>query len=672
MSSAQNVQTVRERIIELARSIEKLSKSDVPPETFFHEFLKRVVAAIGARAGAVWLLNDRRQLQLYCEHNLRDTGFYQNPNAQSVNQRILIDVMGHGQACTLSPDDQDVELPTNDLLILAALVRDKQCVGVVEIFQRAETPPQARPGFLQFVEHVTGYACRYLERQKETTPAAQQKHLSEEFEEFLLQLHASLDAKEVAAVAANDGRLLIGCDRLSVAVQYGKKTVIRAISGQDSVNQRANLVRKMTALASKVIQMREPLIYTGRVEHLPPQIEEPLADYIQESGSRMVIVWPLFETEPLVEEEEDETTGRRKEKERKPIGGLVVEQISHSEPRPGVLENIELISNHVAEALTNARTYERLFLLPVWRFLGRCFRWLEGRNWLKVLGALLLVVAAILGLVFVPRDYRVTCEGRLMPVVQHDVFAPWDGEVVEIYVQSGQRVAKGEPLLRLRNDELESELVATKNELIEKQELLFALRAQLDEAIKTADRENQIRLQGQIAETQIQIDAIQEQLEILQKRHDRLTVRAPIAGVVPTFQIEQLLLHRPVQRGEKLLEVMDDTGPWRLELEVEEHRVGHILRAQRERNDPHLEVEFALATNIESTYHGKLDRLATRTNASEKKGSIVLAYVSLDADQLPVRRIGAEVRAKINCGKRSLGYVLFGDVIEFCQKYFWL
>jgi hypothetical protein len=31
-------------------------------------------------------------------------------------------------------------------------------------------------------------------------------------------------------------------------------------------------------------------------------------------------------------------------------------------------------------------------------------------------------------------------------------------------------------------------------------------------------------------------------------------------------------------------------------------------------------------------------------------------------------RIGAEVRAKISCSDRSLGYVLFGDVIEFIQK----
>lgn len=38
----------------------------------------------------------------------------------------------------------------------------------------------------------------------------------------------------------------------------------------------------------------------------------------------------------------------------------------------------------------------------------------------------------------------------------------------------------------------------------------------------------------------------------------------------------------------------------------------------------------------------------------------------------PHPQIGAEVIAKINCGKKPLGYVLFGDVIEFLRKRLWL
>jgi len=47
----------------------------------------------------------------------------------------------------------------------------------------------------------------------------------------VLELHQSLDAREVAMVAVNDGRILLGCDRLSVAYRRGRKTVIKAISG---------------------------------------------------------------------------------------------------------------------------------------------------------------------------------------------------------------------------------------------------------------------------------------------------------------------------------------------------------------------------------------------------------------------------------------------------------
>ena len=38
--SNSNVQEVRDRIIQLAREIEEFSKSNVPPQTFFQEFLR--------------------------------------------------------------------------------------------------------------------------------------------------------------------------------------------------------------------------------------------------------------------------------------------------------------------------------------------------------------------------------------------------------------------------------------------------------------------------------------------------------------------------------------------------------------------------------------------------------------------------------------------------------
>ena len=396
------VKEVRERIIQLAREIEEFSKQSIPPKDFFTEFLKRVVGAVGARAGVIWLRSNANRLELFAELNLDKTSFKDNPNAMQANQKLLTDVLSNGQACTHQPGETQSELPTEDMLVLAALQQNKEVVGVVQIFQRADTPKQARPGFLQFVEQMTGYACRYLDRQA----APQVDHgvtvgkVAEEFEQFILQLHKTLDVREVAFTAANDGRLLVGCDRMSVAVLDGKKAVIRAISGQESVNQRANLVRKMTVLAQSVISTKETLTYTGKIEQLAPKIETALGDFIQESGSRMVLVIPIFEPDELVKKDDD--SARPKEKVRKAIAGLIVEQVSESQPKNGVVDRADLLADHIGCSLANAKKYNRIFLMPLWRGIGKVFGFLEGRNGLKALGVVLLLIAIGFGLVFIP------------------------------------------------------------------------------------------------------------------------------------------------------------------------------------------------------------------------------------------------------------------------------
>lgn len=668
-----SVKQVREKIIQLAKEIEEHSRSNMPPDAFFNEFLRRVVGAVGARAGAVWLRNGSAKLNLFTDVNLKTTGFFEKSDAPVLNQKLLDEVMSNGQACTHSPNDgSGVQVPTNDLIVLASLQQQKQCIGVVEIFQRVDTPQQARPGFLQFVEQMCGYACRYLDRQASPKPAPEAKaKLSDQFEQFLLQLHRSLDVAEVAATAANDGRLLLGCDRLSVAVQYGKKTVIKSISGQDSVHQRANLVKRMCAMANKVILMREPLTYTGKLDHLPPQITTPLADYIQESGSRMVIVWPLFESDAVVKA--DEKGVKRVDKQKVPIGGLIIEQISESQPRPGMQEKVESLSDHISEALHNGLLHNRLFLLPLWKMLGEMFRFLEGRGKLKALATTVAVAAAIAALCFIPWEYRVEGDGRLMPVEQKDIFAPWDGEVVEIAVNGGEKVEEGTVLLRLHNLELQQQRLAAQNTLNEKHATLNSLQGELEEAKKQGSKIDELRLEGKIDATKIEILGAQKQLKVLERRVQNLTVTAPRAGTIATFEVERQLLHRPVKRGELLLEIKDETGPWWLQLEVQEHRMGHLLKAVEAQKGTPLDVEFMLATTPEDRFDGKLRLIETRSNPSTGKDkAIVNVRVDIDKERLPMRRIGAEVRAKIHCGQRSLGYVLFGDVVEFVQKYFWL
>jgi len=670
--SNSSVQEVRDKIIQLAREIEEHSRSNMPPKEFFNEFLKRVVGAVGARAGVVWLRNDANRLELLHEIGLGNTGFHENPDAMSVNQQFLTEVLSNGQACTYHPAETSEKLPTDDMLVLAALQSNKEVVGVVEIFQRHDTPAQARPGFLQFVEQMTGYACRYLDNQgkEDANSSMAVSKIAEDFEQFVLQLHKSLDVKEVAFTAANDGRLLVGCDRLSVAVLDGRKTVVRAISGQDSVNQRANLVRKMTKLASNVIRTNEKMEYTGKVDHLAPKVERALADFVQESGSRMVTVIPIFKPDPVIDKED--SNGRPKEKVRKAVGGIIIEQIAESQPKAGVLEKGDLISDHVGASIYNAKQYNRLFLMPLWRGLGKVFGFLEGRNGLKAALVVLLLAGAVAAMVMIPYDYRVEGQGRMMPVVQKDVFVPWDGEVVEIMVESGKHVEEGQLLLQIKNPDLKTQRTAAIGELKSKEALLRTIHTTLNQRASDPNKRNEY--EGQMKQTQEEMVSLAEQIAIIEERIASLSVRAPISGVIATFQLEQLLLNRPVRRGEVLLEIKHDDGEWHLELDVEEKRMGHFLDAVKANNNDFARpVEFYLATDAEQKFQGKISKVSTRANSSQEAGSVVMVFCEFDKTDLPRQpRIGAEVRAKINCGQKSLGYVLFGDVVEFVQKYFWL
>ncbi len=518
--------------------------------------------------------------------------------------------------------------------------------------------------------------------------------------DFVLSLQRSLDLDDVTNVVANDGRLLWNVDRVSVAVRRGRRVDIMAVSGQESVHPRGNLVRLMRRLAELVVATGEVFRFDGSSGSVPPQLEEPLAEFVQEAGSRFIMIVPLIEPERLVPPEAPPGLGKVPKVERRAIGALIIEQMASSQPTNALQQSLDSTKDHIAAAIYNARAYSSIFMLPTWRAIGRFREWLRGRRLATAIAILLSIGAFAIALALVPWEYRIDGTGRLMPVEQREIFAPWDGEITELLVAGGDRVEVGQVLLKLRNDELSTELVTLENELREKRKLLASLAAQRDDAEKQGKQEQIVELQGKSVEARVEIEGGTLQREILKERIEQLTAKAPIAGVVTTFQVEQLLMHRPVKRGDVLLQIMDDRGAWQLELEIAENRVGRVLNAQakptprqtpagnaidshhpvsansvtelkRKTDTRGLAIEYRLLTQPESSYSGYLTQLSTRAATTETTGTVLEARAALDEEKLPPHSIGAEVRARIGCGPSTLGDVLFGDVIEFVQRYLW-
>jgi multidrug efflux pump subunit AcrA (membrane-fusion protein) len=509
---------------------------------------------------------------------------------------------------------------------------------------------------------------------------------------LLLAMQSTIVLSDVAHVIANDVRMLLDADRVSLLTMRGKSIKVVAVSGQMQVQHRANLLMRLRKFVKSIVRTREPFLYAGSAEDLPDRQQKLLSLLLNESQARMTWVVPLIAPPPVSKVVLEQDEAPRREKPRPIVGALVIEQMGNEEPQFDLPAFRQHVTPYISAAVTNSKRYTELFGISTWATLGKLRSWLFGRYLAWTIVVSCLVAAAGIALVYVPWEYRVEATGKLMPQTQQDIFAPIDGQIVDVLVSDGERVSAGQIILKLRNDELQSELVTLQNELAEQRQLLASLQAQLDSAEKLTEKADEIRLQGKVVEARIAIDNLDRRLKLQLSRVDQVTVKAPIAGVVVTFQLDQLLRNRPVRRGESMLQIMDDKGDWQLELEVNEHRLGHLLKAQaaigdaasavtpnladrqpgsKQPKQQGLKLSYQLLTRPEETYDGLLRSVASRSVISTEEGNVVEVLADIDQKREPVKTIGAEVRGRIGCGEKPLGYVLFGDVIEFVQRYVW-
>lgn len=158
--------------------------------------------------------------------------------------------------------------------------------------------------------------------------------------------------RDTAYTIANEGRRLIGCDRVSVTVTHGSKQVVEAISGQGIMDSRSNIVSMLRDLATGVCATGEPLWYNGSMQDLPPQVEQALETYVDESHTKSLAVLPLFRNDTLVQKEDDELGAENQGKYQQQsgrgdvIGSVIIEQIDAVQSRQVVGPRAELVCEH--------------------------------------------------------------------------------------------------------------------------------------------------------------------------------------------------------------------------------------------------------------------------------------------------------------------------------------
>src|SRR5205823_1153859 len=113
----------------------------------------------------------------------------------------------------------------------------------------------------RFVLQICGLASDYL-RTAKIRELVERQTLWEHVATYVQEIHRGLDRHATCYAIANEGRRLIECDRLSVAVMRGRRLVVEAVSGQDTLNPRSSAIAALNRLASTVGAAGDELWYS--------------------------------------------------------------------------------------------------------------------------------------------------------------------------------------------------------------------------------------------------------------------------------------------------------------------------------------------------------------------------------------------------------------------------
>jgi multidrug efflux pump subunit AcrA (membrane-fusion protein) len=685
------IEQTRQHIRQLVAEIHELAGSDIPPQQFYGEFLQRVVSAVAAVGGAIWIREaPQNPPRLHHQVNFLMSGLLDEAAGASGHTPLLLGAFQNGSARLVPPHSgagggTDAGANSSDFaLLISPLMVQKSIVGVVELLLDPNRRASALENAIRFVQELCDIGAGYLSS-RQLRHVLGQQHLWAQLEQFVRQSHSSLSPKEVSYIVANEGKRLVACDRLSVGLVYGRKLVIEGVSGQEVIERKSNLVKLMTHLANTVWRSNENLVYTGEHQDgLPPAVNDSLDEYLAESGSKVLAVTLL----------------RKPAKESGPgdaFGCLIGELLEDATGREQLEPRMEVVAQHGAIALANAMAHHRVFMLPVWRAVGNATEWLRGNRLVK-LGIALAGVAAIAALmVFVPWELRMEGRGVLVPRERHHLYTREDAVVTKVLFHHGQVVEAGQTLVEMKSPALDLQMKDLKMRLQEAENELASATGGGSvgpEAVRD--------FSARVALARSKMESYKLQVELLQERIDSLDLKAPASGAIAKpWDPQQTLGGRFVKQGEMVASIAQGDGKdWILEVKMPEHKMGHIWEAERQRRErgdaEQLSVRFILANHPQKQFTGRVERIETAAQFDKDQSEQVVTVrvvpqdvVSVKAEKIPLDDQAtqvsyvtmefkdgtkvklnpeAEVRAKVECGKKPVGYVILRELIEFVYE----
>lgn len=626
-SSAANLDSVFQQM-------ERLVTTALEVTDFYEAFLKASAEATGARGAVIWIAGPDQTLSVSAEYVRESTSRVSDQVYHEARLRAVERVWARQQGERFEVAD-DSELVTE---MLAPVVAERRCFAVVELIfgqSNGDVEDGRRHMVLQALADIAGGFHLREQRMR----LHRELDWKAALVDYCQAIHGQLRVALVAQIIVNHGRRVIDCDRISLFLRRKGSLQATAISGVEAVRRRAGVIRSSELLVEAVAATGEPLWYEGDASGFAPQWRTPLETQLDHSQARFLAAVPLSA-------DDDEV-----------LGVLLLE--SFERRRALEQQRVWEVAAHTATAVQNAMLHEAI---PFSRFASQLLRF-SRRQMLKSGLAVAFAVIVLGALLAIPVDHRVACSGELRPAQRRDVFSTMDGVVDEILVAHGDVVKEGQLLASLHSPQLNLDLKRLWGEIQTVREQLHAAEVtQMEnQPLRTDSRGQYHRLTAQKRELALRLEALEQQREILQLQQAELQIVSPIQGRIITWNVKQQLTGRPVQPGDRLMTVVNESGPWEVELHVAENRLTHVMNARRDTDG--LPVSFVLDASPFEKHSGRLRTMALSAETDEAHGATV-SFTMTPEGAIHDRRTGATVSARIHCGRRSLAFVWLHDLIE--------
>jgi RND family efflux transporter MFP subunit len=448
--------------------------------------------------------------------------------------------------------------------------------------------------------------------------------------EISREITSTLDTERLVISLVNLGSRVLSYDRAAVSLDDGGQSILRAISGQETLDAKSDANRELVRLMEWLLERGE-VAYVVDIQsdtELASSIRSAFPGHLERTGVRSLCLVPLQDEE-----------GR--------IGAFYMESGAVGFLGDSGLEAAQLLATQASVALRNAELYGQVpligLLAPVadrWRRMTS----LGGTAFLRRVG---IPAAIVIALFLIPWRERVSIiNAELIPGDRMPVRATVAGLLTDIRVDEGAFVSQGDVLALLRQDEFTIRIAETEGELASARREAAAARAAADET------------RARMAE--IRATELAENLAVFQRQLARTRIRAPVDGTILTVRPYEML-GEYLDAGQTFV-LMGRTD--RLQLE------GQVRQYDIERVQNGFPVRLKVAARPNHTFIGTVTQIAPAARSVLGADATVTIWVDLDNGE-GLLRPGLEARAKVVGARRPIGYIIARPLIRWINMTFW-